>query len=69
MTLPEELTILSEHSCSPQLLEEVEASLSFLGQRYSIVGTGEALSDVHSQELGVAAPSMVSVQSFWFSPR
>lgn len=69
MTLPEELTILSEHSCSSQLLEEVEASLGLLGQRYSIVSTGEALSDVHSQELGVAAPSMVSAQSFWFSPR
>lgn len=67
MTLPEELAILSEHSCSPQLSVGVEASLSLLGQQYNIVSRGEAPSDVHSQELGAAAPSMVIAQSFGFS--
>ena len=34
--------------------EEVETLLSLLSKRCSVVGPGEVLGDVHTQELGVA---------------
>lgn len=40
--------------CCRVFWHEIEASLNFLGQQYSIIRPGEVLSDVHSKELGAA---------------
>ncbi len=41
-------------SGSSEFAEEVETLLCFLGQCRSVVGPGEVLCDVHTQELGAA---------------